>query len=80
MRILLAMVGKDLRRRLRAPLATILLLLFPVIFAGLIAFTFGAGETKVPKVRLLLEDRDGGLSASLWRRPSSRARRRSTSR
>ena len=65
MRILLAMVGKDLRRRIRAPLATILLLLFPVIFSGLIAVTFGTGETKVPKVRLLLEDRDGGLVGQL---------------
>ena len=65
MRILLAMVSKDLRRRLRAPLATILLLLFPVIFAGLIAVTFGTGEAKVPKVRLLLEDRDGGLVGQL---------------
>jgi ABC-2 type transport system permease protein len=65
MRVLLAMVSKDLRRRLRAPLATILLLLFPVIFAGLIAITFGTGEAKVPKVRLLLEDRDGGLAGQL---------------
>jgi ABC-2 type transport system permease protein len=63
--MLRSMVGKDLRRRLRAPLATILLLLFPVIFAGLIALTFGAGETKVPKVRLLLDDRDGGLAGQL---------------
>ena len=39
MRTLLAMVGKDLRRRLRAPLATVLLLLFPLIFSGLIALT-----------------------------------------
>jgi ABC-2 type transport system permease protein len=61
MRLLLAMVGKDLRRRARAPLATLILLLFPLVFAGLIALTFGAGEAKVPKVRLLLEDRDGGL-------------------
>ena len=63
--ILLAMVGKDLRRRARSPLPTILLLLFPLIFAGLIAVTFGGGETKVPKVRLLLEDRDGGLVGML---------------
>lgn len=65
MRLLLAMVGKDLRRRLRAPLATILLLLFPLLFSGLIALTFGTGETKVPKVHLLLEDRDGGLVGQL---------------
>jgi ABC-2 type transport system permease protein len=65
MRILLAMVAKDLRRRARAPLATVLLLLFPLIFSGLIALTFGTGETKAPKVRLLLEDRDGGLVGQL---------------
>jgi ABC-type Na+ efflux pump permease subunit len=65
MRILLAMVGKDLRRRARSPLPTILLLAFPLIFAGLIALTFGGRETKVPKVRLLLDDRDGGLVGRL---------------
>lgn len=59
------MVGKDLRRRARAPLATLILLLFPLVFAGLIALTFGAGEAKAPKVRLLLEDRDGGLVGQL---------------
>jgi ABC-2 type transport system permease protein len=62
---LFAMVAKDLRRRARAPLATVLLLLFPLLFSGLIALTFGAGEAKVPKVRLLLDDRDGGLVAQL---------------
>jgi ABC-2 type transport system permease protein len=65
MRILLVMVWKDLRRRARSPLATILLLLFPLIFAGLIALTFGGGESKVPKVRLLIEDRDGSLVGRL---------------
>jgi ABC-2 type transport system permease protein len=65
MRLLLAMVGKDLRRRVRSPLPTLLLLAFPVIFAGLIALTFGASGTEVPKVRLLLEDRDGGLVGRL---------------
>jgi ABC-2 type transport system permease protein len=65
MRVLLAMVGKDLRRRARSPLPTILLILFPLIFSGLIALTFGGGETKVPKVHLLIEDRDGGLVGQL---------------
>jgi len=65
MRLLLAMVIKDLRRRLRSPLPTILLLLFPVIFSGLIALTFGGGEAKVPKVRLLIENRDDGLVGRL---------------
>ena len=61
--MLWAMVWKDLRRRARSPLATVLLLLFPLIFAGLIALTFGGGT--VPKVRLLIEDRDGGLVGRL---------------
>ena len=65
MRLLLAMVIKDLRRRARSPLPTILLLLFPVIFSGLIALTFGGGEAKVPKVRLLIENRDDGLVGRL---------------
>ncbi|HZF08185.1 MAG TPA: ABC transporter permease [Thermoanaerobaculia bacterium] len=65
MRVLLAMVEKDLLRRLRSPLPTILLLLFPLIFSGLIALTFGGAEAKVPKVHLLLDDRDGGLVGRL---------------
>jgi linearmycin/streptolysin S transport system permease protein len=65
MRVLLAMVGKDLRRRVRSPLATLLLLAFPLIFAGLLALTFGGSGNQVPKVRLLIEDRDGGLVGQL---------------
>jgi ABC-type uncharacterized transport system permease subunit len=61
MRVVLSMVAKDLRRRLRSPLPTLLLLAFPLIFAGLIALTFGGGEAAAPKVHLLVEDRDGGL-------------------
>jgi ABC-2 type transport system permease protein len=65
MRLLLAMVGKDLRRRARSPLSTLLLLAFPLIFAGLLALTFGGRGNQVPKVRLLIEDRDGGLVGRL---------------
>jgi len=65
MRVLLAMVGKDLRRRVRAPLSTLLLLAFPLIFSGLLALTFGGRGNQVPKVRLLIEDRDGGLVGQL---------------
>jgi len=65
MRLLGAMVLKDLRRRARAPLATLLLLSFPLIFSGLLALTFGTSGKQVPKVRLLIEDRDGGLVGRL---------------
>lgn len=58
MRRILLMVQKDLKRRLRAPLGTILVLAFPLIFAGLITLTFGGRDSELPKVELLIEDRD----------------------
>lgn len=58
LRTILSMVEKDLRRRARAPLSTLLILAFPVIFAGLLALTFGGGGDAVPKIRLLIEDQD----------------------
>lgn len=64
LRTILSMVEKDLRRRARAPLSTLLLLAFPVIFAGLLALTFGGGDA-VPKIRLLIEDQDGTLLSGL---------------
>ncbi|MFL6289788.1 MAG: ABC transporter permease, partial [Thermoanaerobaculia bacterium] len=64
-RQVLLLVRKDLRRRLRSPLSTILVLVFPLVLAGILAMAFGAGETKAPKVRLLIDDRDGGLVGSL---------------
>lgn len=63
--VLVAMVGKDLKRRRRAPLATILLLAFPLLFAGIMAVTFGTGQARVPKVHLLIDDQDGGLLGRL---------------
>lgn len=64
-RQVLLLVRKDLRRRLRSPLSTILVLVFPLVLAGILAMAFGAGETKAPKVRLLIDDRDGELVSSL---------------
>jgi ABC-2 type transport system permease protein len=62
MRRILAMVRKDLRRRLRAPLGAVLLILFPLLFALIIGIVFGSqGESGVPTVHLLVEDRDEGV-------------------
>ncbi len=61
----LLLVRKDLRRRLRSPLSTILVLVFPLVLAGILAMAFGAGETRAPKVRLLIDDQDGELVGSL---------------
>jgi ABC-2 type transport system permease protein len=61
---LAAMVRKDLLRHARQPLGPGLVLSFPLIFAGLIALTFG-GASGPPKVRLLVENRDDGLASRL---------------
>jgi ABC-type multidrug transport system permease subunit len=60
-RQIVLLVRKDLLRRLRNPLSTILVLAFPLIFAGILSLAFGPGGTKAPKVRLLIDDQDGGL-------------------
>ncbi len=61
-RTLLFMLRKDLRRDLRAPLAILLMLAFPIVFALMLGVTFGGGSPSVPRVRLLVEDRDEGLA------------------
>jgi ABC-2 type transport system permease protein len=58
-RAIALMIGKDLRRKVRAPLGLLVLLLFPLAFAGILALTFGGGQ--VPRVHLLVENRDEGL-------------------
>ena len=64
-RQVLLLVRKDLRRRLRSPLSTILVLVFPLVLAGILAMAFGAGGTEAPKIRLLIDDQDGGLVGNL---------------
>lgn len=59
------LVRKDLRRRVRSPLSTLVILAFPLILSGIIALAFGARDTKPPKVRLLLDNQDGGLAGTL---------------
>ena len=63
MRTLLLLVAKDLRRKARAPLGLLIVLSFPVVFAFLIALSFGARGERTPQAHLLVEDRDGGIAA-----------------
>ncbi|MEM9290964.1 MAG: ABC transporter permease [Acidobacteriota bacterium] len=67
--VLRALVRKDLRRQIVAPLAPAIFLLFPLAFAALLALTFGGGDEspQLPKVKLLLEDRDQELVGDLLR-------------
>jgi len=64
-RQIVLLVRKDLLRRLRNPLSTILVLAFPLIFAGILTMAFGTGETKAPKVRLLIDNQDVGIAGTL---------------
>ena len=41
MPLLAHLVAKDIRRKLRAPLGLIVVLAFPLLFAGMIALAFG---------------------------------------
>lgn len=59
------LVRKDLQRRARSPLSTLIILAFPLLLSGIIALAFGARDTKPPKVRLLLDNQDKGLAGTL---------------
>jgi ABC-type multidrug transport system permease subunit len=59
-------IRNDIKRRLRAPMATILFLVIPLAMTALIGAIFGpgsGGETKLPPIKLLLVDQDKGLAA-----------------
>jgi len=61
----LAMVRKDLLRRIRAPLGIGIVLAFPVVFSALLALAFGGGTPTLPEVQLLVEDRDDSFVSGL---------------
>ncbi|MCP3977839.1 MAG: ABC transporter permease [bacterium] len=65
MRRIWHMVLKDLRRQVRSPMAMIVVLLFPIVFASLLGLTFGSGSPRAPKVELLVEDRDQSLLSGI---------------
>jgi ABC-2 type transport system permease protein len=66
MRTVWAVLRKDITRRLRSPLASIVYLLFPFVFSGLIAVTFGStGHERAPRFKVALVNEDGGFVAGL---------------
>ena len=53
------MVRKDLLRQVRSPLGVLMCLAFPLLFATLIALTFGGGSgPEMPRAHILVEDLD----------------------
>lgn len=52
----------DLKRRLRSPVAVILLMLIPVVMTLIIGIVFGrSGDVRLPRITVLVDDRDGGI-------------------
>lgn len=61
-----ALVAKDLRRRWRQPVGFVAVLAMPVVFAGMLALTFGGGgDGGTPTVHLLLANQDEGAVGQL---------------
>jgi len=57
-----AMIRKDLLRQIRSPMAILFVLAFPLVFTTVLSLAFGTGSSpSVPRVELLIEDRDGSL-------------------
>ncbi len=61
---MLGFIRKDLIRRWRSPAATLAMIAFPLFMSGMIGMVSGGGgsdEEQFPPIKVLLEDRDGGL-------------------
>jgi ABC-type multidrug transport system permease subunit len=63
MHVVAAVVRKDLLRKLRSPLGSVIFLIFPVLFAMLIGFTFGGSGEKAAPIRVALVDDDKALAS-----------------
>jgi len=60
---MLGFIRKDLIRRWRSPAATLAMIAFPLFMSGMIGMVSGGGkdDEQFPPIKVLLEDRDGGL-------------------
>ncbi len=62
MRTVWLVLRKDMLRRLRSPISSIVYLLFPFLFSGLIALAFGSGDNgQTPQFQLALVNEDDGF-------------------
>ena len=68
MKIILGILVNDIRRRMKNPLSVILMLLIPVTMTLIIGVVFGPeGDVDMPKIKVLLVDRDGGFFGGFLR-------------
>ncbi len=67
MRLLLTLVGNDLRRKLSSPAGILVSLAIPLAMAGTMALAFGSrgGEPSVPKLEIVIVDLDDSPLSSL---------------
>jgi ABC-2 type transport system permease protein len=67
MRRLILILGNDVRRHLKAPLAVVIFILIPLMMTGLIGVIFapGAEESQLPPISILLVDHDQNLVSRL---------------
>jgi ABC-2 type transport system permease protein len=68
-RSIMLILKKDLRRRQRAPLGTVVMLLMPLVLTAVIGLVFGGGGddggAEIPRVKLLIADEEGGMGGNL---------------
>lgn len=70
MALVLHMVAKDVKRRLRAPVSLVVMLIFPLAFAGMLGLAFGdragGSSSGLPRIRILLVDLDEGFLSQFF--------------
>jgi ABC-2 type transport system permease protein len=68
MKAILGILVNDIRRRLKNPMTVILMLLIPVTITLIIGLVFGPeGSVEMPKIKVLLVDKDGGFFGGFLR-------------
>lgn len=67
MRRLLLVLGNDVRRHLKSPLAMVIFIAIPMVMTALIGIIFAPGEEEntLPPIRVVLVDHDKGLASKL---------------
>jgi ABC-2 type transport system permease protein len=68
MKQIIHILVNDLRRRLRSPVAVVLMMLIPIVITLLIGLVFGrTGEVTLPRIKVLLVDEDRGLFSNFFK-------------
>jgi len=64
--MIVKMVRKDLLRRVKSPLGSLVMMSIPLILSGIIGLAFGGGgSSRFPTIHVLVEDHDKGIISGL---------------